>query len=107
MADLFWPSMILLAAGTFLLRYSFIYLMDKVEMPDSVQRLLRFIPMSVLPAIIVPAVAIKSAAGIYTLDFHRITAALAAFLIALKTKNMPLTIAAGMFTLWLLKIIWP
>ena len=50
-----WLLFIVLAAGTFALRFSFIYLFGKVDMPDWLRRALRFVPASVLAALVFPA----------------------------------------------------
>ena len=50
-----WLLFIALAVGTFALRFSFIYLFGKVEMPEWLRRALRFVPASVLAALVFPA----------------------------------------------------
>ena len=50
-----WLLFLALAVGTFALRFSFIYLFGKVDMPDWLRRALRFVPASVLAALVFPA----------------------------------------------------
>jgi branched-subunit amino acid transport protein len=103
MAD-YWPVVLCLGLGTFLLRFSFILIVDRVTFPEAVVRMLRFIPASVLPAIIAPAVLLHGAdAGPTALA--RPLAAAVAVLVAWKTRNILVTILGGMGTLWLLRAV--
>jgi branched-subunit amino acid transport protein len=102
----YWPVALGIGAGTLLIRYSFILIMDKVTLPDLVHRMLRFIPASVLPALIFPAVFLhQSGDAVAWAGMERTAAWLAAVLIAWKTRNILATIAAGMAVLWLLKAL--
>ncbi len=96
----FWLAVALIALGTFALRYSFILVMDMIRLPVAVQRMLRFIPASVLTALVVPAVVFHKLPGGVEADWRRMAAACLAAVIAWKTRNMPLTIATGMAALW-------
>ncbi|WP_319582295.1 AzlD domain-containing protein [uncultured Pseudodesulfovibrio sp.] len=100
----YWLVAILLGLGTFLIRFSFILIVDKVSFPEAVVRMLRFIPASVLPAIIVPAVLLHGTDG-GPVSLARPVAALVAVLVAWKTKNILATILSGMGTLWLLRAV--
>lgn len=96
----FWPAVALIALGTFLLRYSFILVMDMIRLPESAKRMLRFIPASVLTALVVPAVVFHKLPGGVEADWRRMAAAGLAAAVSWKTRNMPLTIAVGMAALW-------
>ena len=101
----YWPIVLTLGIGTFLIRFSFILVMDKLTLPDAVHRMLRFIPASVLTALIVPAVLLHGS-GVTPFDgWERTTAALIAILVAWKTKNVLATIGVGMLALWGLQMI--
>lgn len=100
----YWLVAALLGLGTFLIRFSFILIVDKVTFPEAVVRMLRFIPASVLPAIIVPAVLLHGADGGAT-GPARPVAALVAVLAAWKTRNILVTILSGMAALWLMRAI--
>lgn len=103
--EVFWYSVIILSLGTFALRFSFIYMMDKITFPGPINKMLKFIPVSVLPAIVVPAIAFEKSTAMYSFDYLRIAAGVIAAAIAWKTKNMLLTIALGMVSLWLLSLL--
>jgi branched-subunit amino acid transport protein len=95
---------LLLGLGTFLIRLSFILIVDRVTFPEAVVRMLRFIPASVLPAIIVPAVLLHGTSGAPT-DLARPVAAAVAVLAAWKTRNILVTILSGMGTLWIMRAV--
>jgi branched-subunit amino acid transport protein len=100
-----WMLFLLIGLGTFLLRFSFIYLFGKVGMPDRLRRALRYVPVSVLAALVLPA--LTSPAGSLDISFSnvRLLAGLASALVAWKTRNVLWTIAVGMVLLWVLQII--
>ena len=102
----YWPVALGIGVGTLIIRYSFILIMDKVTLPDLVHRMLGFIPASVLPALIVPAVFLqKTGDTMIWAGWERTVAGLAAVAIAWKTRNILATIAAGMAVLWVLKAL--
>jgi branched-subunit amino acid transport protein len=90
------------AAGllTFVLRWSFIAMIDSLEMPMPVRRALRFVPAAVLSAIIWPAVVVQEGAIAISPDNLRLVAALIAAVVAWRTRSIFYTIATGMLALW-------
>jgi branched-subunit amino acid transport protein len=90
-----WLLFIALAVGTYALRLSFIYLFGKIEIPDWLRRALRFVPASVLAALVFPALTYPNG----TLDLSpgnvRFLAGLGGALVAWKTKNVLWTIVVG------------
>ena len=90
------------AAGllTFVLRWSFIAMIDSLEMPPGVRRALRFVPAAVLSAIIGPAVVVQNGAVDLSPDNLRLIAALVAAVVAWRTRSIFYTIATGMLALW-------
>jgi len=99
-----WLLFIALALGTFALRFSFIYLFGKVDMPDWLRRALRFVPASVLAALVFPALTYPNGALDLSLGNVRLLAGLGGALVAWKTKNVLWTIAVGMILLWILQV---
>jgi len=98
-----WLLFIVLALGTFALRLSFIYLFGKVEMPRWLQRALRFVPASVLAALVFPALVYPYGALDLSLGNARLLAGIGGALVAWRTRNMLWTIASGMALLWILQ----
>ena len=99
-APILWLIIVGIGAGTFLIRFSFIWLFGRGEIPVGVQRALRFVPASVLSALVLPSF-IFTEHTTFALDNRRMWAGLIAALIAWRTRSMLLTIAVGMASLWL------
>jgi branched-subunit amino acid transport protein len=97
--------LVFLAAGlaTFLIRLSFIALLGRIETPPLLRRGLRLVPPAVLCAIIFPEVLVRGGALDLSPRNARLWAALVAVGIALRFRNVLLTIACGMATLWALQ----
>jgi branched-subunit amino acid transport protein len=99
-----WIIMVVLGTLTFLTRFSFILLLEKINLPRPLQRTLRFVPIAVLSAIIAPELLFTNGSFITTLANPRLLAGLVATLVAFRTRNVLVTIAAGMAAFWILKI---
>lgn len=97
-----WIVIVVVGALNYLSRLSFIALFAHIEMPAFVARALRFVPSTMLTAIVVPAVVFTAPA---TLSFSytnpKLVAALVASLIAWRTKNATATMVGGMVALWI------
>jgi branched-subunit amino acid transport protein len=89
---------------TFTTRLSFILLLDRFKVPDWFRRGLRFVPGAVLSAIILPELATHNAAFDFSLHNPQLYAGALAVLVAWRTKNVLLTILAGMATLLILQV---
>lgn len=100
-----WLLFLALAVGTFALRFSFIYLFGKVDMPDWLRRALRFVPASVLAALVFPALTYPNAVLDLSLGNVRLLAGLGGALVAWKTRNVLWTIAVGMVLFWVLQAL--
>jgi branched-subunit amino acid transport protein len=98
-----WLLFVAIGLGTFLLRFLFIYLFGKIAMPNWLSRALRFVPAAALAALVFPA--LTHPAGHLDLSLHnfRLLAGLGGAIVAWKTRNVLLTILAGMVLLWLLE----
>jgi branched-subunit amino acid transport protein len=98
--------LVIIAAGiaTFATRLSFILLLERVKLPDWLRRSLRFVPVTVLSAIILPE--LTSPGGTLNLSWRnpQLAAGAVAILVAWRTKNVILTILAGMGALLLFQM---
>lgn len=98
--------MITVGLLTFLLRLSFILLLEAWRPPSIINRGLRYVPVAVLTAIFIPEILQFEGRLAFTPENPRLLAGLAAILIAWKTKSALWTISAGMLifllTRWLL-----
>jgi branched-subunit amino acid transport protein len=92
---------IMLAGGllTFFTRLSFILLHDHLKVPDWFRRGLRFVPVAVLSAIILPELTNPDGALFISWRNPQLLAGLVAILVAWRTRNVILTILAGMAAL--------
>ena len=96
-----WLVLVLGGLITFAIRFSFIYLFGKFHVPDALRKALHYVPPAVLSAIIFPELFIRNETVDLSLDNHRLMAGLVAILAAWFTKNIFITILAGMLALLL------
>ncbi len=101
-----WWTMLAMGLITFALRVSFIALSDRLRLPPVVQRALRFVPVAVLPAIVVPAIVFREGALELTLSNEKLMAGLVASVVAWYTKSIIWTLLAGMIALWALQAVF-
>lgn len=93
----FWLTVAGMLAVTFGSRYAGLAL--RLEPPDFWVRCLHFVPIAVFAALVTP-----SLQGSYGEGKIRVVAAAVATLVAWRTRNLGLSIAAGMVAFWLLRI---
>ncbi len=98
--------LVILAAGlvTFVTRLSFIFLLERIRVPEWFQRSLRFVPPAVLSAIILPGLLLREDALDLTWRNPQIYSGILAVLVAWRTRNVILTILAGMGALLVLRL---
>jgi len=100
-----WLPIFISGLLTYSLRLSFIVFSDKINMPDLMQRALRFVPPAVFTAIFLPELILPEGAIDLTFGNGRLLAGMVAILVAWRTKNVILTIVVGMLTLWILQAL--
>jgi len=100
-----WMIMLMGGLITFAFRFSLIYLFGRFEIPDTIRRALRFVPLAVLSAIIFPELLIQAGAFRFSLDNDRLIAGLISILAAWLTRNTLITIVLGMAALTILQIL--
>jgi branched-subunit amino acid transport protein len=100
-----WLMIFLAGLITFAIRLSFIFLLDRISVPQWFQRALRFVPAAVLSAIILPAVATRSGALDVSLRNPQLLSGAVAVWVAWRTKNIFLTIISGMIALIVLQAL--
>lgn len=94
-----WVVIIVTGIGTYLMRYSFLGALGDKPMPRWAARALRYTAVSVLPALVAPAVLWPPATGGQT-DPARLIAALATLFVGLITRNTLAAIIAGAVSLY-------
>lgn len=96
-----WVIIVLVALGTYLIRFSFIGLIGDRELPEWVLRHLRYTPVAVLPGLVAPLVLWPDATG-GAYDAPRLTAAAVTIFLGVVFKNMFLAIFGGATTLFVM-----
>jgi len=94
-----WLIMLLGGLLTFGMRLSFILTIGRVEAPPLVRCALRYVPPAVLTAIIFPELFMPGGSLDFSLGNTRLIAGALAALVAWRTRNVVLTILAGMAVL--------
>lgn len=95
-----WMIILVLGAGTFLIRFSFLGMIGNRDLPPWVLRHLRYTPVAVLPALVAPLVAWPQATGGVP-DLPRILAATVTLGLGYFTRNVLAAIIGGAGTLYL------
>ena len=98
-----WFIIIAIGLITFSLRFSFIFLFGKIEIPLLIQRALRFVPVTVLPALIFPQFFYQNNTLNISWGNEQLLAGILAAFVAWRTQNVPFTIFVGMVGLWILQ----
>ena len=91
---------------TFGMRFSFIYLFGRFDIPETMRRVLHYVPPAVLSAIIFPEILIQDGSLDISLGNTRLLAGIVAVAVAWYSKNTLLTILAGMLALLLLQVFF-
>ncbi len=97
---------VLLIAGmalvTFLIRYPPLAILGRVSLPETLIRALRYVPVAVLTAIIVPLMFMPDGTLDIRLSNAFLVAGIASVFISWRSKNLLLTIVLGMaiFVVW-------
>lgn len=100
-----WLVMFLGGLITFGMRFSFVYLLGRFEVPVTMQRALHYVPPAVLSAIVFPELLLRESRFDLGLGNSRLFAGLVAIAVAAWTKNSLLTILFGMAALILFQIL--
>jgi branched-subunit amino acid transport protein len=99
-----WIVMIALGLLTFTIRFSFIALLERIKLPTTFQRALRFVPIAVLSAIIAPELGFSNNMLAISPTNPRLIAGIVATVVAFWTKNVFWTLLAGMGIFWILRM---
>lgn len=100
-----WVVVVVAGLGTYLLRGIFIWLHGRWEVPPALERALRFVPPSVLAALIVPEVVAPRGGVELFPPAPELLAASVAGIVAWRTRSVAATLVAGLTALWLIQWI--
>lgn len=87
-----------MALVTFVVRYPVLAMSGRIKLSPKFLQILRYVPPTVLTAIVVPAVLMPENELLITLANARLVGAVAAILVGFWQKNLLLTIVVGMLT---------
>ncbi len=99
-----WPVIILMAVGTFFIRYSFLGLLGDRELPTWFLRHLRYVGVAVLPGLIAPLILWPQATG-GSPDLARVLATVAAVSIGIWKKSVIGAVVLGFGTLYMVQYL--
>ena len=95
---------VVLGVVTFAIRFSFIGLFGWLDdIPDGLERALRYVPAAVLAALVLPSFVTVQADGALAVD--KLLAGGLATAVAWRTQNILATMAAGMVALWVVRLV--
>ncbi|MEL6270842.1 MAG: AzlD domain-containing protein [Chloroflexota bacterium] len=94
-----------MTAVTFGVRYPSLALVGRMQLPDSVIRALRYVPVAVLTAIIVPYILFREAGFTFSFTNSYLIAGIIAALVSWRTKNLLLTIGVGLVCFFVYRIL--
>lgn len=94
-----------MALVTYLTRSTFLVLLGKVELPDWLTRGLRYIPLGIMMAFIAPSLVAPQGTLDISLSNYYLPAGLVAAIVALRWKNVFLSMGSGVGTVLLLRLI--
>jgi branched-subunit amino acid transport protein len=94
-----WIVILGLGLGTFLIRFSFLGLIGDRALPEWALRLLRYVPVAVMPGLVAPLVVWPAATGGAT-DPPRMIAAAVALAVGAWTRSVLNAIFGGMAALY-------
>lgn len=101
-----WLVILAIGAITFATRLSFILFFSRMKVNPFLQRALRFVPPAVLSAIILPELVLHESELDLSFSNERLLAGMLAALVAWRTRNVLLTLGAGMLALWMMQAIF-
>ena len=100
-----WLVVLLGGLVTFGMRFSFVWLLGRLEVPETMRRALHYVPPAVLSAIVFPELFLRDGSLDLSLGNSRLLAGLVAIAVAAWTKNSLLTILLGMAALVLFQVL--
>jgi branched-subunit amino acid transport protein len=92
---------------TFAARYPLMVIVGRVQLPKRVFQALRYVPVAVLTAIIVPAMFMPKNTLWIGVDNAALVAGIIAILIAWRTRHLLLTIGGGMLVFLFWRVLFP
>ena len=100
-----WTVILVVGAGTFGFRFSFVYLFEHVdEVPSPVERALRYVAPAVLAALVAPSLLVLDG-SIAVVGNDRLLAGLVGAAVAWRTESIIWTMVAGVGALMVVQLL--
>lgn len=96
-----------MGAVTYLPRALPLAVLAQMKIPEGFIRWLRFVPVAVLAALLAPELLLREGTFDLSLQNQFLIAAVPCFLVAVKTKNLLLTVGVGLTAAILLQAVLP
>ncbi|MEW6275303.1 MAG: AzlD domain-containing protein [Bacillota bacterium] len=93
-----------MAAVTYLTRISFLVLVGKINLPETLSRGLKYIPIGILTAFVVPGLLAPDGHVALSWNNHYLFAGLVSALAAYRWKNVFLAMGSGMVVMVVLRL---
>ncbi len=101
----FFLLIIVVGLFTYAIRISFLFLAGRIEMPYYFEQGLRFVPVTVLTALVIPALLYQEGQLALAVGNEKLIAGLVAIGAAYYSKNVLVTMGVGMLVLWALQAV--
>ena len=95
-----WFSIIIAGLINYLTRLVSVLAINPKKMSERTKKILTYVPSAVFPAIIFPAVFLNQENQLAQLNDPKVIAILISFIVGIITKNLIITILAGLITFW-------
>ncbi|MEM7334620.1 MAG: AzlD domain-containing protein [Chloroflexota bacterium] len=96
----YWILVLMIGSFTYLKRASFIIFLSDWEMPKWMRKSLRFVPVTIFPALVSPLIFMTDGQIDITPTNVKILSALITLIVASRFGNLLLSILVGMMILW-------
>ena len=95
-----WISIVIAGLVNYLSRLVSVLVINPKKMSERTKKILNYVPSAVFPAIIFPAVFLNQENQLVQFNDPKVIAILISFIIGIITKNLTITILAGLITFW-------
>ena len=96
-----WSSIIFAGIITYFTRMTMVALVDRDLLGERIKAVLAYVPSAVFPAIIFPAVFLNDYGDLVNYNDPKVFGALVAVVFGYYSKNIVITILAGLLSYWL------
>lgn len=96
-----------IALSSLVIKGLFLCFIPSHKLPSFLEKTLRYIPPAALSALVAPSIIYAKGSEGLVISFPRILAGCLAFLVALKSRNIFMTIVSGMIMLWIFSSLFP